>query len=307
MPSNLNPLGALPSRFRKPRLLIVGSGDVAQRLTRQLAKRWRVMVLVRRDEAAPAWRELGAKVLKGDLDDVRTLGRLSGLAQRVVHLAPPPTAGHRDPRTRNLIKALSLRSPPQRLVYASTTGVYGDARGDVVNECRQLAPLTDRAHRRIDAETQLRSWGQNFGIGVSVLRIPGIHADDREGSLRQRLLRAAPVLIPEQDIYTNHIQADDLARMVHWSIWGALPQRCYNVNDDTDLKLGEALNRLADHLSLPRPERISWQQAQQTLSPMVLSFWRESRRIDAKRFKAEWPWRLRFPQLEDAYAPNAPT
>lgn len=295
----------MPSRFRKPRLLIVGSGDVAQRLTRAIAKRWRVMVVVRRDEAVPAWRESGVQVLKGDLDEARTLARLAGLAHRVVHLAPPPAQGLQDPRTRNLIHSLSLRTPPHHLVYASTTGVYGDARGEWVNECQMPVPLTDRAHRRKDAETQLRRWGQSFGVGISVLRIPGIHADDREGSLRQRLLRRAPVLRPEEDIYTNHIQADDLARMVHWCVWGGLPQRCYNVNDDTNLKLGDALDRLADHLSLPRPERISWQEAQNSLSPMVLSFWRESRRIDASRFKAEWPWRLRHPQLNDAYAVDA--
>ena len=301
LPSNLTPLGALPARFRKPRLLIVGSGDVAQRLANQLGSRWRILVLVRRSESAPNWRQASATVIKGDLDQLSTLRRMAGLAHRVVHLAPPPNEGRMDPRTKHLIQALSLRTLPSQLVYASTTGVYGDAAGEWVDECRMLAPLTDRAHRRVHAERVLKDWGRRVATRVSVLRIPGIHSQDREGSLRQRLERQVPVLVPSQDIYTNHIQADDLARMLHWSLWSGLPQRSYNVNDDTQLKLGQALDDLADHLSLPRPERITWEQAQQRMSPMVLSFWRESRRIDASRFKSEWPWRLRFPQLIDAY------
>ncbi|NBO13975.1 MAG: NAD-dependent epimerase/dehydratase family protein [Betaproteobacteria bacterium] len=305
MPSNLSPLGALPSRFRKPRLLVVGGGDVAQRMAKDLAGRWRMMVLVRRPEQAAHWRKLGGVPLQGDLDQPATLRRLAGLAHRVIHLAPPPTSGQSDPRSQHLVQALSLRTPPASLVYASTTGVYGDARGDVVRETRSLNPMSDRAVRRVHAEQQLRRWGKRAAVAVSVFRIPGIHAPDREGSLRDRLLRLAPVLVPQDDVHTNHIHADDLARILHWALWGAGPQRCYNVNDETRLPMGEALTQLAQHLGLAPPPRLTWAQAKDSLSPMVLSFWRESRQVDATRLTSEWPWRLRYPRLVDAYSPQA--
>jgi nucleoside-diphosphate-sugar epimerase len=210
-----------------------------------------------------------------------------------------------DPRTQHLVQALSLRTLPVQLAYASTTGVYGDAQGQRVVESRAVHPMSERAHRRVHAEQVVRQWGRRSGVTTSVFRIPGIHAPDREGSLRDRLLRRAPVLVPSADVHTNHIHADDLARIFHWAVWGASPQRCYNVNDDNGLPMGQALMQLADHLGLERPPQLTWAQAEASLSPMVLSFWRESRQVDASRLKREWPWRLRYPRLVDAYSPQA--
>ncbi len=291
----------MPSRFRKPRVLLIGYGDVAQRMAQLTSGRWRVAALIRRTDQLQAVREQGVTPLWGDLDQGPSLKRLAGWAQRVVHLAPPPGEGLNDPRTVRLLQALSARTRPAQLVYVSTTGVYGDAQGEWVRETRALNPQTERAQRRVHAEQAVRSWGRRTGVRVSVFRVPGIHAADRPGNLKDRLLRAAPVLVPEQDIYTNHIHADDLARLLHWAVWGALAQRAYNVNDATQARLGEALGKLADALGLPHPPTLTWEQAQATLSPLVLSFWRESRRIDAQRLHREWPWTLQHPHLWSAY------
>ncbi len=281
------------------RLLIIGCGDVGLRVLRQLAGRWRVFALTSSPERAAALRAAGAVPLLGNLDDPATLARLAGLADRVLHLAPPAPQGDTDTRTRALLGALA-RKPPAVLVYASTTGVYGDCGGALINETRALNPGTDRARRRVDAEAQLRAFGRRHGTRIGLLRIPGIYARDREGGHpRERLARGLPVLRREEDVFTNHIHADDLARACVLALLRGLPQRAVNVCDDSQLLMGDYVDLAADLAGLPRPERISRDAAAARLSPMQLSFWRESRRIGNQRLRRELRLRLRYPTPRD--------
>lgn len=300
LPSNNTPLGALPARFRRTRVLIVGCGDVGLRLARTLPSRVRVLALTSSPSRHEVLRAQGVVPLSGNLDQAVTLGRLAGLAHRVVHLAPPPAQGRKDPRTRDLLQALLRRTPPQQLVYASTSGVYGDCGGAWVNEVRALNPGTERAWRRVDAEQAVRLWGrQRLGASAaSILRVPGIYAPDREGGTpRERLGRGTPVLRPEDDVYTNHIHADDLARAVARTMFVGRAQRAYHVSDDSDLKMGDYMDLAADLYGLSRPTRVSRAQAQSQLPPMLLSFMSESRRLDNRRMKQELRFRLKYPQV----------
>lgn len=304
MPSNQNPLGALPSRFRRERLLIVGCGDVGLRVARQTVPRLRTMALTSSPERAPALRERGITPLLGNLDEPRTLARLAGLATRVVHLAPPPSEGlvqwWRDGRTLALQRVLRRRSPPLSLVYGSTSGVYGDCQGARVAEHRAAAPSTPRAQRRVDAERIVRHLGRATGVRTSVLRIPGIYASDREGGTpRPRLLKQTPVLEARDDVYTNHIHADDLARAVIAALWRGGAQRIYNASDDSDLKMGDYFDLAADLYGLPRPPRVPRSTAQEQLPLVLLSFMGESRRLDNARLKRELRVALRYPTVNE--------
>jgi nucleoside-diphosphate-sugar epimerase len=217
----------------------------------------------------------------------------------VLHLAPPARDGHTDERTRHLLAALARR-PPRVLVYGSTTGVYGDCGGARIDETRALHPMTDRATRRVDAEAQLRAFGRRHGTRVSLLRIPGIYAPDREGGHpRERLARGTPVLRREDDVFTNHIHADDLARACVLALLRGLPQRAVNVCDDSQLLMGDYFDLAADLAGLPRPERITRADAAERLGPMALSFWSESRRIANGRLKRELRLALRHPTPAD--------
>jgi nucleoside-diphosphate-sugar epimerase len=192
----------------------------------------------------------------GNLDDARSLRRLAGIATRVVHLAPPPSEASpqwwRDTRTLALARALRLRSAPACLVYVSTSGVYGDCGGARVDETRPIAPATPRAERRADAEAIDRHLGRAAGVRVAVLRVPGIYAADRPGGTpRERLLRGTPVLQAQDDVHTNHVHADDLARVLQAALWRAKPQRTYNVSDDSELKMGDYFDLAADLYGLP--------------------------------------------------------
>ena len=285
---------------RRPALLIVGCGDVGLRVLKLLGGRWTVWALTSSSERMPALRAAGAVPLLGNLDDPRTLGRLGGLADWVLHLAPPPGTGQTDPRTAHLLRALARGGRTSRLVYGSTTGVYGDCGGDWVDETRAVNPATDRACRRVDAEARLRHFGRQTGCQVTILRIPGIYALDREGGdPRDRVRRGTPALRLEDDVYTNHIHADDLARACLRALLGGLPQRVVNVCDDSDLRMGDYFDLVAELWGLPPPPRVTREQARASLSPMVMSFMSESRRLHNLRMKRELGLALRYPTVRE--------
>ena len=301
MPSNQTPLGALPSRFKRERLLIIGCGDVGVRVAR-VQRHVRVLALTSSAQRVTELRGLGVTPLLGNLDAPRTLQRLAGLATRVLHLAPPPLQGSTDPRTQALTRALMQRTSPRTLVYGSTSGVYGDCHGAWVSEQRLVNPGTPRAQRRVDAEQRVRHYARlrSHAVRVSMLRIPGIYAPDREGGTpRERLLRGTPVLQAADDVFTNHIHADDLARACQLALWRGKAQRAVNVNDDSQMRMADYFDMAAALYGLPTPPRISRAQAQTDMSAMQLSFMSESRRLVNTRMKRELRVQLRYPQVQD--------
>ncbi len=283
------------ARHRRPTLLIVGCGDVGLRVLRGLRGRLRVIALTSTPARVPGLRAAGAVPLQGNLDDATTLARLAGLADWVLHLAPPPGQGAHDPRTAALLRALARSRRVRRLVYASTSGVYGDVGGARIDETRALRPATARALRRVDAEARVRRHGRVAGVRTSVLRIPGIYAFDREGGdPRERLRRGAPLHMADDDVYTNHIHADDLARACIAALFRAAPQRAYHVSDDSALKMGEYFDEVADAFGLPRAPRLGREALRASVSEAQWSFMSESRRLDNTRLKRELRVRLRY-------------
>lgn len=285
-------------------MLIVGYGDVGTRVAQRLSRQVRVMALTRQSpHVAPAAagpqrppQALAVQKLQGDLDHPASLRRLAGVATHVLHLAPPPASGPDDPRTAALLQALARRTLPQALVYGSTSGVYGDCGGRLVAETSALQPTTARAQRRVAAEQRVRGFGRRAAVRATVLRIPGIYAPNRaNGTPRGRLLAATPVLQAEEDVYTNHIHADDLARACVLALWRGRPQRVLNANDDSRLKMGAYYDLAADLYGLARPPRVSRAWATAHMNPASVSFMNESRQLDNTRLKRELRLRLNYP------------
>ena len=293
-------MSPVPTAFKRPSLLIVGCGDVGLRVVKLLRDHWRLIALTSSPQRVAVLRAAGAVPLLGNLDDATTLARLAGLADAVLHLAPPPGEGLSDPRTAKLLHALARQGRVRRIVYGSTSGVYGDCAGERFDETRAVNPASARALRRVDAERRLRWYGRAFGARVTLLRIPGIYALDREGGdPRARVARGAPVLTAADDVFTNHIHADDLARACVAALTRGAPQRVLHVCDDTALKMGDYFDRVADLHGLPRPPRITRETAAAQMSPMQLSFMGESRRLDNRRMKRELKLRLRYPTVAE--------
>lgn len=303
MPSINSPLGAKPSRFRRERVLVVGCGDVGLRAARLLRGRVQLIAVTSSAARVPVLRQAGIVPITADLDRPASLRRLSGLASRVLHLAPPARVEEgaqwwRDARTLALARALRLRSLPASLVYGSTSGVYGDCGGARISETRTVRPDTPRAHRRVDAERTVR-WLGRAGIATRILRIPGIYAPDREGGTpRERLRKGTPVLRAQDDVFTNHIHADDLARICVAALWRGGPQRVFHASDDSEIKMGDYIDLAAGLYGLPRPPRIARAEAQAQLPLSLLSFMGESRRLDNTRLKRELRVRLLHPTVE---------
>jgi nucleoside-diphosphate-sugar epimerase len=283
------------------RLLIIGCGDVAMRMLPLVRARYRLYALSHSPERFARLRALGVTPILGDLDRAATLVPLAGLATDVVHAAPPQLRGTRDLRTARLIAALGRgQSLPQHMVYISTSGVYGDCAGAMIDETRPVRPATERAQRRVDAERRLRQWGARTGVKVSILRAPGIYAADRLPV--ERLSRGTPALADAEDSYVNHIHADDLARLVVAALHRATPNRSYNAVDDVPQKMGEYFDLVADTFGLPRPPRIPRAEAARVIPAPLLSFMNESRRLSNHRIKAELRCPLRYPTVHEGLA-----
>ena len=369
----------VPRRFRRQRLLIIGCGDIGQRVVQQLHHGWQVMGVARSDETLQKIRTAGALAMRAD-----DAHRLARWATHILHAAPPASRDGEvtDRLTRGWLQALArargqrasttsrpgrthrlgarsaaallavpapaaqTRSQTQapsapRLVYLSTTGVYGDRGGAFTRETDTLQPLTDRARRRVDAERQVRYGihrpdGSNAGsrraahphadsarpdsahrdsahvsgarhrrlqqppLPALVLRVPGIYAADRLPV--ERLRQQVPALVPADDVITNHIHADDLARIARTALLRGPRQRVINAVDDSQMTLGEYMDQVADRLGLPRPPRRPRAELARTLSEVRMSFMRESRRLDTRRLKRELRVRLQWPTVAEFLA-----
>lgn len=285
----------------KKTLLMIGCGDIALRVARLLRARYRLLGLCRKPENFCKLRAHAITPILGDLDHFDSLDKLAGIAHAVLHLAPPPSYGLKDPRTTHLLAALTRKTLakrrilPQRLIYISTSGVYGDCKGNWVSEHHSLNPTNERAWRRVDAERQIRNWGLRNNVRVSILRVPGIYAADRLPLAR--LKQGTPVLAADEDSYTNHIHAEDLARIIAATLHYGKSGRIYHASDDSHLKMGDYFDLVADCFSLPRPSRIPRSQASYYISPSLLSFMNESRRLNNNRMKQELRIKLLYPTV----------
>ena len=338
-------LRALPRRFRRERLLIVGCGDIGQRIARLVEGRWRVFGIVRSEASAQRVRAAGAVALLDDMVGAGRSRRFAGLARTVVHAAPPSTGSSNalgvpiDPLTRrwdahwravtrrhpSISPTGSIRhdsAPPRRIVYLSTTGVYGDRGGRVTDETTPVSPMTDRAWRRVDAERTLRArrrdarhgrrgsgrWSSAFPaprpLPASILRVPGIYAIDRLPLAR--IAASTPVLVDEEDVHTNHVEAHDLARATLTALLRGRSARIYNVVDASDLRMGQFMDRIADWAGLTRCPRLTRDALLDQVSAMRASFMSESRQLRARRLSGELRFRLRFPSIDVFLARHSP-
>lgn len=283
-------------RFRRLRLLIVGCGDVGLRVAARFSPHAIALTaLTSQAERVALLRKQGVRPIVGNLDLSASLARLRGLAPYVLHLAPPAAArssATHDTRSRHLQKALSPRGQSAglvRMVYGSTSGVYGDCAGQWVTEARALRPQTARAQRRVDAE---RIWRENTAFRAVVLRIPGIYGSGRSGGGLERIKAGTPILRAEEDVYTNRIHAEDLARAIQRALFLGRPSRVYHIAEPSLDKMGDYLEKLARLHDLPPPRRISRQEMTERASPMQMSFLGESRRLDTTRMRRELKLRL---------------
>ena len=279
------------------KVMIIGCGDIGARV----AALWRargacVTALSRSVSGAERLRACGIKALLGDLDKPETLTHIAASGDLLYYFAPPPRVGESDPRMRTLLDALSNGPKPRRVVYISTTGVYGDSRGAWVDEETPVNPQTARARRRLDAENVLRDWGRRHDAAIVILRVPGIYG---VGRLPVDAIRSRRPVVNEGECgFANRIHADDLARVCVAAAELGRADTIYNASDGSPGTMTEYFNRVADTVGLPRPPTVSRAEAGRFLSPEMLSYLDESRRIDNRRMREELGIELLYPSLQ---------
>ena len=260
--------------------LIVGCGYVGRRLAQRLAAIYDVTAVVRTTESAATLNAAGIRALALDMDRVRLGSQIpEKLNQALFYLAPPPSAGESDLRIDRFLQLASV--PPQVFVYMSTTGVYGDTQGALVDESRPVQPLTERARRRVSAEEMTRVWCSERRARRVVLRVPGIYGPGRLPL--DRLRRREPTLHIEDAGITNRIHVDDLVAACAAAALNPEARGVYNVTDGNACSSTEFLDRVAALAGLPAAPRVSMDEAQLTFTPERLSFLNESRRVSNDR------------------------
>ena len=288
-------------------VVIVGCGDTGRWLARDYAARGtNVTAVVRSQQGAERARDAGiADVRIHDLDQ-RTPGLSAAIRAAIPggailhYMAPPPRAGEDEPRLAALIDALGT-TPVQRLVYISTSGVYGDCGGDWVDETRPVNPQTARATRRVAAEQRLAQWGGPWVL----LRAPGIYGPGRLPLARVRA--GEPILCDADAGWSNRIHVHDLAGIALAAGERGPAQCIYNASDDRPTRMGPYYRRLAHMLGVAPPPEVDWATAQREFSPMRLSFLSESRRLDNRRLRQTLGYALRYPDYEAGLAGSMAT
>jgi nucleoside-diphosphate-sugar epimerase len=297
-PTRMNPAVPDPSS-----VLIVGCGDIGRRV----AARWQgvaVTGLVSSAASAEQLQQSGITPWQANLDDPASLTDLLVAGALVYYFAPPPATGTRDPRMGHFLAAIDPERLPARIVYISTSGVYGDRGGEWVNEDTPPNPQVDRARRRYDAEQQLRHFGQEHGVAVVILRVGGIYGPGRLPV--KRLQDRVPIIHEHLAPSTNRIHAEDLAQICVAAARRGRADTVYNVSDGTNSNMTEYFNTVADFLKLPRPPTIDWEEAERSLSAGMLSYLKESRRMDNRRMLEELGAELEYPTLEAGLAAMQP-
>lgn len=287
------------------KIVIVGCGDIGCRLAKLAGQEgFPTVGFVRSEAGARAARRLGLSVLTGNLDRSAPSPALPTGGAVLFYFVPPPESGVEDRRLRTFLDGIAAGEEPEKIVYISTSGVYGDCGGALVSEETAPNPRTDRARRRLDAETALNGWGAKRRVAIVILRVPGIYGPGRLPIARVR--SGEPVLREEEAPFTNRIHADDLARICLAAGQRGEAGDLFNVSDGEESTMTDYFNAVADALGAPRPPQISLAEARQILSPAMLSYLEESRRLDSRRMLRKLGVHLLYPTLREGLKASLP-
>lgn len=279
-------------------VLIVGCGDIGQRV----AKIWQksgesVYAVVRSKTGLNRLKQLKIHAIQADLDNLHDLNNRLVKHSLLYYFAPPPAKGVKDTRMANFLKSLDKNARPAQLIYISTSGIYGNQQGQLINEQTPANPQVDRAKRRYHAEQQLKQWSKHTSIAITILRVGGIYGPGRLPL--QRLKDHIPMLHENLAPQTNRIHADDLAQVCVAAAAKGAAGEIYNVSDGTNSNMTEYFNTIADFCGLTRPPLVNWQEAEKTISKGMLSYLKESRRMDNSKMINELKIQLIYPTLKD--------
>jgi len=278
---------------------VIGCGDIGRRVAASYGDQI-VRGVVRSKSSVDSCQNTNIIASQIDLDTSYTLPHEQFNNANVFYFAPPPSTGLNDPRLEVFLNTVS--NLPKRIVLISTTGVYGDSKGEWIDENTPINPKAERAHRRVSAEQLLQGWASNHNREFMILRVPGIYAQDRLPL--SRLKKGLAVVNENEAGWTNRIHADDLAQACKAAMECERKNQIINVTDGNPSSMTDYFNRVADYAGLARPPQISMKEAEETLSEGMVSYLKESRRIRNEKMLDILDITLKYPSLEKALFKN---
>lgn len=283
-------------------VLIIGCGDIGQRVASLCQQQGaKVFGLVRSDTSANRLREQNITPIAGDLANRDSLQALPTKEAEIYYFAPPPTEGTTDPHMHNFLSAINKDELPAKMVIISTTAVYGDCQGAWITEDQPVNPETDRGQRRLDAENTCRTWANQNGVPLVILRVGGIYGPGRIPITR--LQKGLPILREDESPFTNRIHQDDLAQIcvaaANQMKSDESGENIFNVCDCQPGTMSQYFKDVAKACGLPQPPEISREEAQNQMTAGMLSYLRESRRIDNSKLIKELNIKLMYPTLDE--------
>jgi len=278
--------------------LIVGCGDIGKRVGAILIDQGaQVTVTAKTEERAAELENKGFSLVVGNFDFQEDTPQLPCAGRQVFYFMPPQGGGKSDYRMLNFCRQLSPENKPAKLVYISTSGVYGDCGGEVVTEDRPINPQTARAMRRASAESQLAEQAKTLGFELVILRVTGIYGPGRLPVAR--IMQGHPVLRPEDASFTNRIHAFDLVQVCLAAMERGEDGDIFNVCDGQQSSMTDYFLAVADLYDLERPKQISMAKAEEVMNPLMLSYQKESRRMSNRKMLEKLNITLQYPTLQD--------
>jgi nucleoside-diphosphate-sugar epimerase len=276
---------------------IIGCGDIGFRVAKELIKQgYQVQATIHFEEGTVVPQSAGIRTIVANFDYQEDVPDFILHGQNVFYFMPPQGGGSSDYRMLNFCRKLSTDNCPSRLVYISTSGVYGDCGEELVTEETPVNPQTTRAKRRVSAENQLREQAEKLGFELIILRVTGIYGPGRLPI--SQLKKGHEVLRPEDAPRTNRFHSVDQVRICLAAMEMGEPGDIFNVCDGEESSMSHYFQSVAKLYDLPQPKQLSWAEAERVMNPLTFSFLKETRRMSNRKMLEKLEIELLYPTLE---------
>lgn len=277
--------------------LIIGCGDIGRRVAKRLIQQGFEVSATSHSSNSEKLESIGINTFSADLDSPESLQNINRSFDYVFYFAPPNSLGITDSRITGFLNSYLKTHLCKRLLYISTTGVYGDQNEKWIDENTPTNPTVDRSLRRLNAEEQVKSFSQKFGVDFIIVRVAGIYSLEKLPI--NRLQHGKQILDRKLSGSSNRIHADDLAQICVTAILNSNTGEIYNATDGHPSTMSDYFIEVANTFDLPKPEEVDWKFAEENFTPAMLSYLKESKKISAEKIQQQLGITLKYPSLKE--------
>tara|TARA_Y100000996_G_scaffold412603_1_gene399096 strand:- start:2577 stop:3452 length:876 start_codon:yes stop_codon:yes gene_type:complete len=176
------------------------------------------------------------------------------------------------------------------ITYLSATSVYGDHKGNWVNELSQTKPTSFNGSERLKVEQEWLKLANKKKLPFQIFRLSGIYSDKYNAI--QRLMSGTANIIKKNNHYFSRIHVDDIANILFKSLSIFKSNEIYNVSDDKPASSEEVMMYAVKILNIKAPKIILEDQIE---NEMLKNFYQDSKKVSNKKMKKFFNYKLKFP------------